>query len=610
MAERRRPRDDRVIGVALRRSLAVLVAIAAVVAAAAAVRWIGGRERVIDKRVEGPGALDAGVVDPPTIPFLDVGAAAGIDFVHDTGAAGDVLLPETMGAGVAIFDADGDRAQDLLLVNGDRWPWDRSPAERPTPRLYLNRGEWSFVDATERWGLDLNLYGMGVACGDVDGDGRTDVLLTAVGANRLLRNTPDGFVDITDVAGVAGDRDGWSTAAGFFDADADGDLDLLVADYVSWSRELDFEVGFTLNGRDRAYGPPTAFEGRPLTLWLNDGTGRFEPAGAEAGLDVVNPATGRPMAKALALGFEDIDGDGDLDVFVANDTVRNFLFANNGDGTFTESGVELGVAFDTAGAATGAMGVDIGDPGGDGHLAIAVGNFANETTSLYLAQAGVGYFADVANLEGIGSPSRMRLTFGLLFLDADLDGRLDLVQANGHLEPSISEVQASQSHEQPAQLFWNAGDAGRFRFVDLPADGIGDLARPTIGRALAAGDLDGDGDVDLVLTVNGGRPLVLRNDQRTGHHWLRVRLVGRPPNLEAIGASVVLRTVDGVQRRTVNPTRSYLAQVELPVTFGLGPADRVEAVEVRWPDGARSEVRDPGVDATLVIEHPGVATRE
>jgi len=583
------PGDDAIIGIVLRRSLMVVAAVATILLMVVLVRHRSPAERVIPKVVNVPRGLDSGPGATPSIAFTDVTKAAGIDFVHHTGATGEKLLPETMGSGAAFFDVDGDGDQDLLLVNSTDWPWSPGSTSEPTMALYTNDGAGNFTDVTRRWGLAMPIYGMGVAVGDVEGDGDPDVFITAVGSNHLFRNDGVRFHDVTEAAGVAGEADAWSSCAAFFDADGDGDLDLVVGNYVVWSRELDFEVGFTLNGTDRAYGPPTSFAGTVPWLYHNDGRGRFEEVGEAAGLRVSNPATGEPMAKTLGFGITDLDGDGRLDVLFANDTVRNFLFRNLGGGRFQEIGSASGVGFDAAGNATGAMGVDVADFRNDGRLGFAIGNFANEMSSLYVAQQSPWVFADEAVIEGVGSPSRLRLSFGMLFLDADLDGRLDLLSVNGHIEDSISQVQASQTHRQPAQLFWNTGGRGSSTFVQLPDGGVADLAKAVVGRGATAADIDDDGDLDLLITVNGGTPMLLRNDVE-GQHWLRVRLHGDDTHPGVIGARVEVEFDGRSQRRQVMPTRSYLSQVELPVTIGLD--DHEEPVELRviWPDGMVQEV--------------------
>jgi hypothetical protein len=600
--------DDAVIGRALRGSLAVLAAAGLLVVAglllarrpkpAAPVQAItaAAPERVVRSAA------------PPALPFADVARAAGLRFVHFNGAYGDKLLPETMGGGVAFLDFDDDGDQDLLLVNGAPWPFAPSGAypagTDPASALYANEGRGHFVDVSAETGLAAltrGFYGMGVAAGDYDGDGWVDVFLTAVGENRLLRNLQGRFEDVTREAGVAGSPAEWSSGAAFFDLEGDGDLDLFVANYVRWSKEIDFAVDFRLTGVGRAYGPPQNYLGTFPYLYRNDG-GRFTDVSAAAGVQVENPVTRVPAAKALGLAPGDVDGDRAIDLLVANDTVRKFFFHNRGDGTFEEAGEFYGLAYDRDGNATGAMGTDSGYFRNDANLGFLIGNFANEMTSVYVAQDDPSFYVDEAIGEGIGAPSRLALSFGLFLFDADLDGRLDLLQANGHLEEEIAKVDPSQHYRQPAQLFWNAGDAGERRFVLVPAAATGDLARPVVGRGAAYADFDADGDLDVVITQVAGAPLLLRNDQATGHHWLRVKLVGKGANRDAIGAWVELTAGGLTQRRQVMPTKSYLSQVELPVTFGLGTATRVDSLKVIWPDGATQEVPEVEIDRLKVVE--------
>jgi hypothetical protein len=339
-------------------------------------------------------------------------------------------------------------------------------------------------------------------------------------------------------------------------------------------------------------------------LYHNRGNGQFEDVSADAGIEIQNAATGQAVGKALGLAIADIDGDGLLDILVANDTVQKFLFHNLGRGKFQEIAATAGVAFDRNGAATGAMGADVANYRNDATLGFGIGNFANEMSSLYVSQETPMQFADEAITEGIGAPSRLMLTFGLFFLDADLDGRLDLLQCNGHLEEQINLVQSSQHYQQRAQLFWNAGPQASSCFIDLPEPRVGDLAHPIVGRGAAYADIDGDGDLDLVLMQTHGRPMLLRNDQITGHHWLRLKLQGNGTtvNRDAIGATITLVTSQGTQRRIVMPTRSYLSQMELPVTFGLGDSSDVKSLDITWPDKTTQHVTDFKIDQALVIQ--------
>ncbi|HYG64863.1 MAG TPA: CRTAC1 family protein [Thermoanaerobaculia bacterium] len=600
------PEDDAVIGRAVRRSLIALAVIAVLGALAFfLVRRppAAGPEKAI--AAAPPQTREAPASGPPEVRFTDITQQAGIDFVHTNGAYGMKLLPETMGGGAAFFDFDGDGDQDLLLVDSSTWPGQSAPAERSTPRLYRNDGTGRFTDATAAAGLaGVSLYGMGPAVGDYDGDGDPDLYLTAVGEGRLLRNQGGVFEDVTRQAGVAGSPDDWSTCAAFFDADNDGRLDLFVCNYVRWSREIDLKLDYRLTGIGRAYGPPNNYEGTWPRFYRNRGDGTFEDVSAASGVQVANPATGKPAAKALGVAPVDADGDGWMDLLVANDTAPNFFLRNQGNGRFVETGTESGLAFDRMGNATGAMGVDAAHYRNDADLAFVIGNFANEMTSLYVAQGDPSLFADEAIPEGIGAPSRQTLKFGIFFFDYDLDGRLDLLQANGHLEQEINQVDPSQQYRQPAQLFWNAGPEARQTFAAVPAASMGDLAKPLVGRGAAYADIDRDGDLDVFITQPGDRPLLLRNDQALGHHWLRVKLVGSGGNREAIGARVTLTAGGGItQTRQVMPTRSYLSQCELPVTFGLGKTAKVDSLMIRWPgDGGEERVENVPVDREVVVE--------
>ncbi|HEV8540894.1 MAG TPA: CRTAC1 family protein, partial [Verrucomicrobiae bacterium] len=509
-------------------------------------------------------------IEVPEVKFADVTAQAGITFVHNNGATGEKLLPETMGGGVGFFDFDNDGDQDLLFVNSTYWP-DKTPngKQATSSALYQNDGKGNFKDVTAGSGLDVPFYGMAPALGDFDNDGLVDVFITAVGGNHLFKNLGNGkFKEVTAETGVGGLPDGWSTCATWFDYDNDGKLDLFVGNYIRWSREIDLKVGWKLTGIGRAYGQPKDFEGAFPYLYHNDGNGKFTEVTAAAGLQIKNPATGVPAAKTLGVAPVDVNGDGWLDLVVANDTVQNFLFLNQHDGTFKEIGGRSGIAFDSFGATRGAMGIDTARYRDDNALGVIIGNFANEMTALYVSQNSSGeiLFTDEALTEGIGAPSRLPLKFGVFFFDYDLDGRQDILSANGHLEEEISKIQKSQTYKQAAQLFWNCGPTKSGCFVPVSAAKAGnDLFSPIVGRGSAFADIDGDGDLDVVLTQPGGKPILLRNDQGLGNHWLRVKLIGQKANRDAIGATVHVRVQGKDLWRQVMPTRSYLSQSELPV---------------------------------------------
>ncbi|HEY3968462.1 MAG TPA: CRTAC1 family protein [Planctomycetaceae bacterium] len=606
------PADDAVIGRALKWSLAMFLVVFAI--GGAVVYYF---DPVVEPRKDRQIAQDIPtprnkpVMRLPAIPFVDVTQQAGITFVHTSGARGEKLLPESMGGGCAFFDYNKDGFVDILFVNSDDWPGQRL-ADKPPPimALYRNDGQGHFEDVTAGSGLDVTFYGQGVAVGDFDDDGWVDVFFSAVGLNRLFRNNQGKFEDVTKAAGVAGDERQWSTSCAWFDYDRDGDLDLFVCNYVRWSADLDRQLECTLvGGKVRAYCRPDAFEGSYPYLYRNDGGGRFTDVSVPAGVQVKNLNTGVPVAKSLGVVPVDVDGDGWLDLVVANDTVQNFLLQNLRDGRFEEIGMKMGIALDSrTGLPRGAMGIDAGFPRNDKTLSVIIGNFANEETAFYCAECGPldsMLFTDHAVANGLGPSSRIWLKFGIFYGDLDLDGRLDILVANGHLESDIQQVQTSQRYAQPPQLFWNAGAESPAEFFPLSSELTGmDFARPMVGRGAAYADIDGDGDLDVLITATGGAPRLLRNDQKSGHHWLRLKLVGKKGNRDAIGAVVELQVGGMVQRREVMPARSYLSQVELPVTFGLGGFDAVEHVTVHWPDGTSSDVPDVGIDRLVTVEQP------
>jgi len=532
----------------------------------------------------------------PVPAFVDITAASGIDFVRSDGAQGRRLLPETMGGGVAFVDYDNDGLADVFLVDGGDWPDtpNRQPARH---RLYRNLGGGQFEDVTIQSNLRLDFYAMGVAVADIDADGWSDLLLTGIGGTRMLRNDQGRFVDVSESIGLSGESQDWSTAAVFFDADRDGDLDLYVANYVRWSPEIDLALGFQLAGFGRAYGPPMNFEGSHSKFYLQGPSGQFSEVGEASGIRVIHPTSGAAIGKALGVVATDINADGNVDLLVANDTVRNFLFLNRGDGVFDEVGAEWGLAFDRDGNATGAMGIDSGWIGSEQRHAFLLGNFANEMSSLYVSQPSLNLYSDDAIIEGLGPASRQVLTFGTLFFDYDMDGRQDLLQTNGHIEEAIEQVQASQKYRQPGQLFWNCGDACSRRFVELDNEALGDLAKPIVGRGSAYADIDLDGDLDLLIGGASGTPLLLRNELETNHRWIGVRLRARGLNRDGLGARIVLHANGRALQSEAQTTRGYLSAVEPTVRFGLGADLSPTRLEIHWPDGNAQTV--PGTELSL-----------
>lgn len=524
--------------------------------------------------------------------FVDVTEAAGIDFFHENGAFGEKYLPETMGSGVAFFDADGDGDQDLLFVNSRRWPGHRTEPE-PTAALYRNRGDGTFEDATAGSGLDVPFYGIGVAIADYDADGDQDLYLTVLGPNRLLENTGGGvFREAPHAASVA--DPGFSSVATWLDADRDGDLDLFLLNYVEWSIEED--IFCALDGVNKSYCTPESYNGASAILYRNDGAAGFTDVTREAGLF-------NPRGKGLGVAVLDFDDDGLFDLAVANDTQPNYLYRNLGGGRFEDAGVLSGIAFAENGAARGAMGIDASDYDGDGMPDLVIGNFSNEMVSLYHNE-GVGFFIDQAPVSEIGRNSLLTLAFGAFFFDYDLDGRQDIFVANGHVENDIAAVQQRVSYRQAPHLFRNRGDGG----FDEVTTASPDLARPMVARGAAFGDIDGDGDPDLAVSGNGGPARLFRNDGGERNGWVGFRLRGGNSNRDGIGAKITLAIEDaGMTRsetRVVKSATGYASQNQLEVVFGLGSGGQAVSAAVLWPSGSRSEVEAPEARRIHVVEEP------
>lgn len=506
---------------------------------------------------------------PAPIRFEDVTAASGVRFTHHTGAVGNKWMPETMGSGCALVDVDNDGKLDVFLVDSTAWS---DHGEKGQSRLYLNQGEWKFRDATAEYGIPGNLYGMGVTAGDYDNDGYTDLFLTALGNSRLLHNEGGKrFRDVTPASGIR--TPGWPTSAAWIDYDRDGKLDLFVCHYVQWSPATD--RWFSLDGTHKSYARPDTYPGEPCQLFHNEGGGRFRDVSAEAGIKL-------PRSKALGVALCDIlDRDGWPDLAVSNDTVPNFLFHNQANGKFRDVAGQAGIAVAEGGSAKAGMGIDASDFDNRGQDAILITNFAGEQISLYRRDSS-GYYQDVAAQVGIGTASQRYVGFGALFLDLDLDGWQDIVVANGHIHDDVGRRSTSVTYEQPALVFRGTPEG---RFEDL-SSASGALTTPRVARGMAYGDLDGDGDLDLVITTNNGPAVLLRQAGAPQSHWLRLRLQGTHANRSAIGATVTVRAGDTVQTRMVRSGASYLSQSSLRLTVGLRAVKQADAVEVRWPGGA------------------------
>jgi enediyne biosynthesis protein E4 len=528
----------------------------------------------------------------PGFRFTDVTGAAGIHFEHNTGAYGGKLLPETLGSGCAFLDYDADGWQDILLVNSMDWPGHKH--QRATLALYHNNRNGTFTDVTKAAGLDFEMYGMGVAIGDYNNDGFQDIFISCVGQSRLFRNMGNGtFTEVTKAAGLLGHQ-ALSTSAIWFDYDRDGLLDLFVCNYVRWTAEHD--VFCSLDGKNKSYCTPEAYRGDTCWLFHNRGNGTFEDVTASSGVF-------DSSSKSLGVAMFDYDQDGWPDLLVANDTQPNKLYRNLHNGKFKDVAVETGLAFSTEGKARAGMGVDAADFENSGKSGIVITNFDNEMIGLY-RNMGKGY-DDVAMQEGLGAASKNTLGFGCVFLDANLDGRLDIAVANGHIDETVRNIRGNVGYAQPAQLFLSEG-GGKFR--DVAAEAGGGFDKPKVGRGLAVGDFDRDGDLDLLLTTNNGGAYLYRNDVTNGNHGIRFRLVGTKSNRDGIGATVHVSANGQQQTRMVRSGSSYLSQSELPVTFGVGKAQEIERVVIDWPSGSTEEYKKLAANRSFqVTEGKGVS---
>jgi enediyne biosynthesis protein E4 len=528
----------------------------------------------------------------PTGPlqFTDVTAQAGITFKHNSGAFGKKYLPETMGSGVCVFDYDNDGWQDILFVNSMDWP-DHKSATKSYPALYHNNHDGTFTDVTKEAGLDIEIYGLGCAIGDYDNDGLPDIYITALNGNHLFHNLGHGkFRDVTAQAGVS--DPGFATSAVWFDYDNDGKLDLFVSHYVDWSEAKDQYC--TLDGKKKSYCTPQAYKGQSNALFHNKGDGTFENVTKRAGLY-------DPTSKSLGIALLDYDNDGGIDLFVANDTEPNKLYRNNHNGTFTDVAVLSGVALSETGRPRAGMGVDAADYDGSGQQSLLIGNFTNESMSLYHAD-GSGLFTDEAARSGIGQMSIQSLTFGCFFFDYDLDGWPDIFAANGHVSDDISVVQANVKYAQRPSIFHNLGN-GKFGEVTKSLGPA--LQKEIVGRGAAYGDFDNNGDLDLVITENNGPARLLRNDGGAENDVLRVKTVGTRSNRDGIGAKVTMTTNRGAhQIQRVKSGSSYLSQSEMILTFGLGKPDegRLIALDIAWPSGAKQSLKNIKSNQQITVQ--------
>jgi enediyne biosynthesis protein E4 len=526
---------------------------------------------------------------PPAVhlAFTDVTARAGIDFVHQSGASPDKFMVETFGSGVAWIDYDNDGFQDLYFVNG---------APGTANVLYHNNKDGTFTDVTRSAGVagegaGPTAYKTGVSVGDYDNNGFMDLYVTAFGPNVLYRNNGNGtFTDVTAAAGVAGKSTDWSTSTGFFDFDRDGNLDLYVVNYLDYRLSDNPYCGLRQPGR-RMYCHPTMFDGMPDRLFRNNGNGTFTDVSTKAG--IANPA-----GKGLGVVFCDFDRDSNTDIYVANDSVRNFLYRNNGDGTFRDVAYGAGVGFDLNGKPQAGMGTDCADYNGDGLPDLFVTNFSEELNTLY-ENRGSGIFEDVSAKAGLGS-GFVPLGFGTRMFDADNDGDPDLYVTNGHVIDNVAMYQPALTYTQKDLLYENVG--GKFR--DVSAESGDPLKAERVGRGLAVADFDNDGRLDVVIANLGRAPVLLHNDAGRQNNWLMIKASASKGNTSGLGARVSVETSRGVQVKEINNVSSYLSSSDIRLHFGLGNDTVVPRVELSWPGGTRQTLTDVAVNQVLSVDEP------
>jgi hypothetical protein len=531
-------------------------------------------------------ALTCAAAAPETaIRFVDIAGPAGIHFAQYTGAVGKKWLPETIGSGCAFVDLDGDGWADILLLNGKDWTPSKS---RHLPALYRNNKNGTFTDITKGSGLDVEMYANGVAVADYDNDGLPDVYITAIEGDRLFHNEGHGhFKDVTAASGVHNTNFG--TSAAWFDYDRDGKADIVVANYVQWSAATD--VRCSMDGKAKSYCTPELYNGESLKLYHNLGNGRFEDVTKKAGLD-------DPKSKSLGIVVFDYDNDGWPDLFIANDTQVNKLYHNNKNGTFTEEGLLAGLAFGDDGKARGAMGADASDYDRSGHSHLLVGNFSKQMMALY-HNDGAGLFSDVAPGTALSRSTVLYVTFGTFFFDYDLDGFPDIFAVNGHIEPDITRTQSDLQFREPSLLFHNTGHGS---FADVSETVGPDIRRPIVGRGAAYADFDHDGDLDILVTSNGGAAELLRNDGGNRNNWINVRLIGRQSNRSALGAVVRVESSSGKQWQTVHSGSSYCSQSDLALTFGLKQDRVISKLTVEWPSGKTQHFENLQVNRFLTLD--------
>ncbi len=517
----------------------------------------------------------------PKVRFVDIAERAGLDFRHVSGGPEKKYILESMGGGVAWIDYDRDGWPDLYLTNAGRWEDLLTGKRSVSNALYRNNRDGTFTDVTERAGVKGNYWGMGVAVGDYNNDGWPDLYICNYGPNTLYRNNGDGtFTEVTAEAGVGDPR--WSSSAGFADYDGDGWLDLYVANYVEFDYKNPPAPGCQYHGIQVQCGPKGLIPASHV-LYHNNGDGTFTDVTQPAGM-AVGPAYG------LGVIWGDFDNDGDIDLYVANDSVAHFLFENQGNGTFREVGLLSGTAYNQNGNPQAGMGLAMGDYDHDGLFDIFVTNFSGDYDTLYRNEGNM-FFRDVSYAAGIAFPSWRSLGWGTGFFDFDNDGWEDIFAANGHVYPQVDNYPIDMTYAEPKLVFHNLGHG---RFEEVAARLGNDLVRAWCSRGAALADFDNDGDVDVAVNNLDGPPSLFRNDggNRAGH-WIILGLEGTGrTNRSAIGARVTVETESGRQMQEVHGGSSYQSTHDLRRHFGLGRSERIKKLRVRWTDGKVQEFHD------------------
>ena len=522
-----------------------------------------------------------------TITFRDITAQAGIRFAHNNGAFGKKWLPETMGPGCAFIDYDNDGYPDILLINGQDWPG-HPKSGATTLKLYHNNHNDTFTDVTQKSGLGISIFGLGVAIGDYDNDGFDDIFVTALGQSHLFHNNGNGtFTDVTKTAGLWGPNE-FSTNAAWVDYDRDGKLDLVVSNYVQWSEQGDLYC--TLDGARKSYCTPESYKGTSARLWHNLGGGKFEDSTQKAGLY-------DPTSKGLGIAILDYNSDAWPDILIANDTQPNKLYLNKKNGTFEERAVSAGIAFSEDGIVRAGMGVDSADYDRSGHASLIITNFSNQMLSLYHNE-GNSLFVDEAPRSEVGRASLVTLGFGCFFFDYDNDGWPDILIADGHIENEIERVQKRVTYAEPPHLFRNLSNG---KFEEVTAKVGAGFAAPKVARGAAYADIDNDGALDILLTTNGGPAHLYRSEGGTNQS-LRMKLVGTKSNRDGVGAVVRVTAGSDKQWLTLKSGSSYLSQSELVLTFGLGSKTKADTIEVQWPSGQVDKLSNIASGQTVTVQ--------